>query len=475
MRVKNFGCRLNSYESQVIQDHLNQVNDQDVIVFNTCAVTAEAERQARQEIRKIHKQDPQKKILVTGCAAQVNPDQFVSMPEVFHVIGNQEKLVLETYQKLLGRDGDYSAQAIIETTSETPQDQNTLKASSKTHHQDLVRDRQGFKSPVSSEKVWMTDIMDVQESASHLVSGFEGKARAFIQIQNGCDHRCTFCIIPYGRGNSRSVPLGQIVQQIQLLQEKGYKEFVLTGVDITAYGQDLPGKPTLGQMVKRLLALAPTLMRLRLSSLDPAEIDEDLWQLIRAEPRLLSHFHISLQAGNDMILKRMKRRHTRQDIIHFAHTVKKYRPEAILGADIIAGFPTETDEQFLETKNIIQDAQLTLLHVFGFSPREGTPAARMPQLPGDVIKKRAAILRKEGEWALENVLSHLQGTQQRGLIESITKEGAATGKTDCFLPFALPKTPDLKEGEEITFQVTGHNASSLIGQLLDKIFDKADS
>ena len=374
-QVITFGCRLNTYESEVIKDLSHQAGLSGAILINTCAVTAEAERQARQTIRKLRRENPGAKIIVTGCGAQMNPTQYADMPEVTSVIGNQEKMQLETYQKLLD-SGNHA-------------------------------------------RVYVNDIMSVRETASHLVSGFEGKARAFVQVQNGCDHRCTFCTIPYGRGNSRSVPLGEIVAQIRKLMESGYQEVVLTGVDITAYGGDLPGTPTLGQMIRRLLALVPDLKRLRLSSLDPVEIDEDLWRLIGEEPRLMPHLHLSLQAGDNLILKRMKRRHLRQDAIGFCKKARDLRPGVAFGADLIAGFPTETDEMFENSLRIVDECDLSFLHVFPYSPRPGTPASRMPQLPKSVIKQRAALLRQKGDQTLQKLFDHWLGKTVDVLVESV--------------------------------------------------------
>ncbi len=356
MKVITFGCRLNTYESEVMKDHARKAGLDNAIIINTCAVTSEAERQARQTIRRARRENPDAKIIVTGCAAQVHPESFSSMPEVNQVIGNDLKLKAETWNPLL------------------------------------------------TERVRVNDIMEVKETASHMIAGFDHHARAFVQVQNGCDHRCTFCIIPYGRGNSRSVAMGEIVDQVRKLVESGYQEIVLTGVDITSYGPDLPGQPTLGQMVRRLLALVPDIKRLRLSSLDPVEIDEDLWRLIGEEPRMMPHLHLSMQAGDDMVLKRMKRRHLRQDLFDVCKRARQLRPDMVFGADIIAGFPTETDEMFENTLNAVKECDVTFLHVFPYSPRKGTPAARMPQVDGVVRKKRAKILRDLG---VEQVRKHL--------------------------------------------------------------------
>ncbi|MDZ4322746.1 MAG: tRNA (N(6)-L-threonylcarbamoyladenosine(37)-C(2))-methylthiotransferase MtaB, partial [Alphaproteobacteria bacterium] len=337
--IVTFGCRLNAYESEVIREKALSAGLTNAAIFNTCAVTAEAERQARQAIRKYRRENPDTKIIVTGCSAQISPETYSKMPEVDQILGNREKME-EKY----------------------------------------------FLPLPAHERVIVNDIMSVKETAEHLIAGFDGKARAFIQVQNGCNHRCTFCTIPYGRGNSRSVPLGVIVDQTRLLLEKGFKEIVLTGVDITAYGEDLPGTPTLGQIVKRLLAHVPELPRLRLSSIDSVEVDEDLLQVFEHEPRLMPHLHLSLQAGDDMILKRMKRRHLRQDAIDICHKFRTLRPDTTFGADIIAGFPTETEEMFENTLRIVDECDLTFLHVFPYSPRQGTPAARMPQVPKDIRK-----------------------------------------------------------------------------------------
>jgi threonylcarbamoyladenosine tRNA methylthiotransferase MtaB len=361
VKVVTFGCRLNTYESEVMKEHAKKAGLDNAIIINTCAVTGEAERQARQTIRRARRENPDAKIIVTGCAAQVHPESFASMPEVNQVIGNDLKLKAETW------------------------------------------------SPLLTERVRVNDIMQVKETASHLISGFETHARAFVQVQNGCDHRCTFCIIPYGRGNSRSVAMGEIVEQVRKLTQGGYQEIVLTGVDITSYGPDLPGKPTLGQMVRRLLALVPEVKRLRLSSLDPVEIDEDLWRLIAEEPRLMPHLHLSMQAGDDMVLKRMKRRHLRHHLFEVCEKARQLRPDMVFGADIIAGFPTETDEMFDNTLNAVKQCDVTFLHIFPYSARKGTPAARMPQVPGDVRKERARVLRELGTAQVQKHLSGLVG------------------------------------------------------------------
>ena len=381
-----FGCRLNTYESEVMRTHAKNAGLDNAIIVNTCAVTKEAERQARQAIRKARKTNPDARIIVTGCAAQINPQSFADMPEVSQVIGNDLKLKPETWG--------------------LPPD----------------------------EKIIVNDIMAVKETASHLVDGFEGHTRAFLQVQNGCDHRCTFCIIPYGRGNSRSVPIGAIVDQVRHLVEAGYREIVFTGVDVTSYGPDLPGKPTLGQMIRRVLALVPELPRVRLSSLDPVEIDDDLWHLIEHEPRLMPHLHLSLQAGDDMILKRMKRRHLRQDVIDVCNRARSLRPNIAFGADIIAGFPTETDAMFDNTLKIVEECDLTFLHVFPYSEREGTPAAKMPSVPLKIRKDRAAKLRGLGDVQLQKFMRAQIGKSAQAIIE---KNGI--GRTEHFAAVKLDK------------------------------------
>ena len=363
-----FGCRLNSYESEVIREHAAR-GETDRVVINTCAVTGEAVRQARQAVRKARREYPGRELIVTGCAAQLDADGFAAMPEVDRVLGNEEKLRAESFTV-----GPHAAVAV-------------------------------------------NDIMAVGEVAGHLVEGFEGRARAFVQVQQGCDHRCTFCIIPFARGNSRSVPIGAIVAQARALLEAGYREIVLTGVDMTAYGADLPGRPSLGQMVRRLLALLPDLPRLRLSSLDVIEVDADLERLIAEEPRLMPHLHLSLQAGDDMILKRMKRRHSRAEAVALTTRLRALRPDIVFGADLIAGFPTEDAAMFARTLDLVDDCGLTYLHVFPYSERPGTPAARMPQVPGPVRRERAATLRARGKAAQDSFLQAQIGSRARVLVE----------------------------------------------------------
>lgn len=407
-----FGCRLNTYESEVMRGHAKSAGMEDAIIFNTCAVTKEAERQARQAIRKARRENPDKKIIVTGCSAQITPDMYYQMPEVDQIIGNDLKLKPETWG---------------------------------VRHND---------------KVLVNDIMEVKETAGHLVEGFEDRSRAFLQVQNGCDHRCTFCIIPYGRGPSRSVPIGVIAEQVRGLVEQGYNEIVFTGVDVTSYGPDLPGSPTFGQMIRRVLALVPELPRLRLSSLDPVEIDDDLWRLIAEEPRLMPHLHLSLQAGDDMVLKRMKRRHLRADAIEMCRRAKEYRPDMAFGADIIAGFPTETDEMFQNTLDIVEECDLTFLHVFPYSEREGTPAARIPdQVPVPVRKARAARLRKAGEAQMQKFLKANINKRVQAVVE---KENMARAEN-----FALIRlNGDAPAGSLVFVQTGAVDNNALQGKII---------
>ena len=391
--VVTFGCRLNAYESEVMRAEALKAGLEGAIIINTCAVTAEAERQARQTIRKKRRENPNAKIIVTGCAAQIDPAKYSAMAEVDHVLGNAEKMKADSYAALI---------------ADAP------------------------------PRLQITDIMELREAAGHLIENFEGRARAFIEVQQGCDHRCTFCIIPYGRGNSRSLPMGDIVNQTKRLVANGYNEIVLSGVDITSYGPDLPGQPKLGQMVRRLLANLPELPRLRLSSIDVAEIeaDDDMMELIAHEPRLMPHLHLSLQAGDDMILKRMKRRHSRAQAVEFCQKVRSLRPDMAFGADLIAGFPTETDEMFENSLKLVEDCGLAYLHVFPFSARASTPAARMPQLPMPVRKDRAAKLRARGDAARDAYLARFVG---RSL--SVIMETATLGRSEEFAPvqFAAPQ------------------------------------
>ena len=414
--VVTFGCRLNTYESEVMKREaeaagLGALKD-GAVIFNTCAVTAEAVRPAKPSIRQARRENPNARLLVPRCAAQTHPASFVDMDEVDLVLGNEEKLKANSYRAL----PDFGVNDF--------------------------------------EKARVNDIFSVRETASHMVDAIEGRARAFVQVQNGCDHRCTFCIIPYGRGNSRSVPMGAVVEQVKRLAGNGYAEVVLSGVDLTSYGPDLPGAPKLGRLVKAILRQVPDVKRLRLSSIDSIEADDELLDAVANEKRLMPHLHLSLQAGDDMILKRMKRRHLRDDSIRFCEDVRKLRPDIVFGADIIAGFPTETDEMFENSLKIVEECGLTHLHVFPFSPREGTPAARMPQVRRDVVKSRAARLRSAGEVAYGRHLAALAGTSQRILVER-DGIGRTEGFTLAAIDTGLP-------GEIVSAVVTGHDGEKLI-------------
>jgi threonylcarbamoyladenosine tRNA methylthiotransferase MtaB len=399
--VVTFGCRLNSVESEVIRREAEGAGLSDTIIINSCAVTNEAVAQARQSIRKLRRERPAARIVVTGCAAQTQSEMFAAMSEVDRVIGNDDKMRGQAWRV---------ARAAFDIGD--------------------------------SEKVAVGDIMAVREMAPHLVAGFQGEGfqsglqnglpRAFVQVQNGCDHRCTFCIIPFGRGNSRSVPMGAVVEQVRALAERGHAEIVLTGVDLTSYGADLPGAPKLGMLTKQILRHVPELKRLRISSIDSIEADSDLLDTIATDSRLMPHLHLSLQSGDDLILKRMKRRHSRKDAIAFCARMRRLRPDIAFGADIIAGFPTETDEMFKRSEALVEECGLTFLHVFPYSPRPGTPAARMPQVPRGAIKDRARRLRGAGEAALRRRLASELGATREVLIESST-----VGRTEHFLPVAI--------------------------------------
>ena len=371
-RVETFGCRLNIWESEVVRDQAATAGLNDAIIFNTCAVTAEAERQARQALRRARRDDPDARIIVTGCAAQIAPETWDAMPEVDHVVGNHDKLAAPVWQSLAA----------------------------------------------GGEAIIVSDVMQVRETATHMLDAFSAHTRGFLQIQQGCDHRCTFCIIPYGRGNNRSAGLGQILGSAGRLVDGGCAEIVLTGVDITSWGSDLPGRPRLGDLVGELLRALPRLRRLRLSSIDPAEPDAQLMDVLAAEPRLMPHLHLSAQHGDDTILKRMKRRHLARDVVRFCDEARRRRPDVVFGADLIAGFPTESDAAHDATLRLIDRAGLTYLHVFPFSPRAGTPAARMPQLDGRLIRQRADALRTHGGKRLEGFLDNAAGSHDQLLVES---------------------------------------------------------
>ena len=412
-KFTTLGCRLNAYETEAMKELAGAAGVQNAVVVNTCAVTAEAVRKAKKEIRKLRRENPDATLIVTGCAAQTEPQTFVAMPEVNKVIGNTEKMSAGTWNGMAP---------------------------------DLIG---------QTEPVQVNDIMSVTETSGHLIDGFGTRSRAYVQVQNGCDHRCTFCIIPYGRGNSRSVPAGVVVEQIKRLVDKGYNEVVLTGVDLTSWGADLPADPKLGDLVMRILKLVPDLPRLRISSIDSIEVDDNLMQAIATEPRLMPHLHLSLQHGDDLILKRMKRRHLRDDAIKFSEDARKLRPDMTFGADIIAGFPTETEAMFQNSLKLVEDCALTWLHVFPYSPRQGTPAAKMPPVNGKDIKARAARLRTAGSDA---VAKHLSA--QMGKTHHILMENPRMGRTEQFTEVSFQT--DQPESQIVTATITGMRDQQLI-------------
>ena len=412
-KFTTLGCRLNAYETTAMKELAGAAGVQNAVVVNTCAVTAEAVRKAKKEIRKLRRENPDATLIVTGCAAQTEPQTFVAMPEVNKVIGNTEKMSAATWNGMAP---------------------------------DLIG---------QTEPVQVDDIMSVTETAGHLIDGFGTRSRAYVQVQNGCDHRCTFCIIPYGRGNSRSVPAGVVVEQIKRLVDKGYNEVVLTGVDLTSWGADLPADPKLGDLVMRILKLVPDLPRLRISSIDSIEVDDNLMQAIATEPRLMPHLHLSLQHGDDLILKRMKRRHLRDDAIKFSEDARKLRPDMTFGADIIAGFPTETEAMFQNSLKLVEDCALTWLHVFPYSPRQGTPAAKMPPVNGKDIKARAARLRTAGSDA---VAKHLSA--QMGKTHHILMENPRMGRTEQFTEVSFQT--DQPESQIVTATITGMRDQQLV-------------
>jgi threonylcarbamoyladenosine tRNA methylthiotransferase MtaB len=419
--VVTFGCRLNAFESEVIAREAGSAGLTDTIIINSCAVTNEAVAQARQSIRRLKRERPLAKIVVTGCAAQTQPEMFAAMAEVDRVVGNDDKMRIDAWR---------TARTALDGPSSFGID--------------------------ASEKIAVADIMAVREMAPHLLEGFQkGLPRVFVQVQNGCDHRCTFCIIPFGRGNSRSVPMGAVVDQVRALVERGHAEIVLTGVDLTSYGADLPGSPKLGQLTKQILRHVPELQRLRISSIDSIEVDRDLLDVIADDERLMPHLHLSLQSGDDLILKRMKRRHSRADAIAFCAQVRRLRPDIAFGADIIAGFPTESEEMFARSQDMVEQCDLTFLHVFPYSPRPGTPAARMPQVQGSAIKARAKRLRATGEAALQRRLASEIGFTRQVLIESTTQ-----GRTEHFFPGAIAgEVP----GVVRALVMAGHDGARLTG------------
>jgi threonylcarbamoyladenosine tRNA methylthiotransferase MtaB len=417
--VITFGCRLNAYESEIIRRNADAAGLGDTVVVNTCAVTAEAVRQAKQTIRKVARERPHARIVVTGCAAQIEPDAFVELPNVGRVVGNEEKLGAKYWRET--RD---------------------------------VLDAPAFGVD-REERIAVNDIMSVMETAVHLVDGLERRTRAFVQVQNGCDHRCTFCIIPYGRGNSRSVPMGDVVGEVRRLCARGFREIVLTGVDLTGYGSNLPGAPKLGALVKQIFKHVPDLERLRLSSIDSVEADRELLDAFAVEPRLMPHLHLSLQAGDDMILKRMKRRHSRADAIAFCEQVRRLRPDVAFGADIIAGFPTETEAMFARSLDLVDACGLTHLHVFPFSPRPGTPAAKMPQVAQPIVKERARRLRDKGAAAF---IRHLDG--EVGRRRRVLMEANDVGRTEQFTPVHVAAT--IEPGVMMDVMITGHDGRQLL-------------
>jgi threonylcarbamoyladenosine tRNA methylthiotransferase MtaB len=419
VEIVTFGCRLNAFESEVILREAESAGLVETIVINSCAVTNEAVAQARQSIRRLKRERPSSRIVVTGCAAQTQPETFAAMVEVDRVVGNDDKMRGQAWS---------DARVALDAGA-------------------------GF-GVEQSEKIAVSDIMAVREMAPHLVEGFQrGLPRVFVQVQNGCDHRCTFCIIPYGRGNSRSVPMGAVVAQVRALVERGHVEIVLTGVDLTSYGADLPGAPKLGLLTKQILRHVPELQRLRISSVDSIEVDSYLLEVIADDERLMPHLHLSLQSGDDLILKRMKRRHSRKDAVEFCAQLRRLRPDIALGADIIAGFPTETEAMFARSLDLVEACGLTFLHVFPYSPRPGTPAARMPQVSGDAIKQRAKRLRATGEVALQKRLASELGHTRQVLIESATQ-----GRTEHFLPVAIAgETP----GAVRALAITGNDGARL--------------
>tara|TARA_B110001454_G_scaffold215094_1_gene235925 strand:- start:2004 stop:3275 length:1272 start_codon:yes stop_codon:yes gene_type:complete len=415
-KIKTFGCRLNFYESEVIRKYADENKIKDTTFINSCAVTNKTVKDLKNTIKKLKKDEPENKIVLTGCAAQIHTDEFRAIKNVDAIIGNREKLENTTYERLQSQLG-------------------------------------------SKKYTNISNILEDKKAQSPIIDKVKDKIRAFVQIQNGCDHRCTFCIIPFGRGNSRSVNSDIIIEQIKKLINKGYKEVVLTGVDLTSYGHDLENYVSLGKLIKIIFKAVPTLKRLRLSSLDVAEMDEDLLDVIENENRLLPHIHLSLQSGDNMILKRMKRRHTRDNSIQLIKKLKSIRPDIVFGSDFIAGFPTETDEMFMNTVKLIEECSITFLHIFPFSPREGTPAARMPQVPYEIIKKRAKILRSLGEKKLIEYYENLTSKKVSVIVESKNR-----GRTDTFAKISI--SDEYKNGDLLNMTITGYNSFGLTGEVV---------
>jgi threonylcarbamoyladenosine tRNA methylthiotransferase MtaB len=438
------GCRLNAAESEAMRALAG--GEDDLVIVNSCAVTNEAVRQTRQAIRKAKRARPGARIYVTGCAAQVEPASFAAMPEVDRVLGNREKLLADSFTRAVRAEP-------VEAHSFTP------AADKESGGLRQAQAERSFLFPPSEAEIRVSDIMAVRETAPHLVAGFAERSRAFVEVQNGCDHRCTFCIIPYGRGNSRSVPAGRVVERIRMLVGEGHREVVLTGVDVTSYGPDLPGAPTLGQLVERILRHVPELPRLRLSSLDCIEMDETLFDLATGEPRFMPHLHMSFQAGDDLVLKRMKRRHSRAEAIETVARLKERRPEIAIGADLIAGFPTETEPMHENSLALVDQCDIVMGHIFPFSQKRGTPAARMPQVEPKLVKERARRLREACARRKQAWLERLVGTRQRVLVEK-----AGFGHAENFAPVRLGHSRESgNDGEIVDVIVTGVDSEMLLG------------
>jgi len=477
-QIVTFGCRLNAYESEAIKEALKKTDQKNLIVFNSCAVTSEAERELRQAVRRARKNNPDARIVVTGCAAQIDPEKYAKMEEVDLVLGNVEKSNPKSYslssQQTLKQDIEllktnksianapiYPAHSDLNETKF----KQGLNLNEYAIHKDRIffenrNAAANFLTANETSKIKVNDIMSVKDTAPQLVSYFENQTRAFLEIQNGCNHRCTFCIIPFGRGNSRSVAFGEIVLQVKKMVAAGHKEVVFTGVDISGYGEDLAAPITLSQMIKRLLKLVPELPRLRLSSIDVAEIDEDFFEILKNEPRFMPYLHLSVQSGDDLILKRMKRRHNRQQVLDFCAKAREIRPEITFGFDIIAGFPTETEEMFLNSVRLIKEAGIIFTHIFPYSKRDGTPAAKMPQVNGAIIKERAKILRETGQKELQKFLE-----SQVGKNLSVIVEKNGIGKSENFLDVKiLDGDRKIKSGEISEIQVCGMEGNFLLAK-----------
>ncbi len=470
-QVVTFGCRLNAYESEAIKEALKNSDQKNLIVFNSCAVTSDAERDLRQAIRRTKRENPQAKIVVTGCAAQIDPQKYAKMEEVDLVLGNVEKSKAESYSKTDSSSLAQSAEDLVSLNSESNltrssslrlNDDELVDVDHRDHKDriffDTKKSAANFLTPDETAKIKVNDIMSVRDTAPQLVSYFEDKTRAFLEIQNGCNHRCTFCIIPFGRGNSRSVAFGEIALQVKKMVASGHKEVVLTGVDISGYGEDLAAPITLSQMLKRLLALVPELPRLRLSSIDVAEIDEDFFELLKSEPRLMPYLHLSVQSGDDTILKRMKRRHNRQQILDFCAKARQIRPDMTFGADIIAGFPTETDEMFENSLNLISEVGIIFNHIFPYSKRDGTPAAKMPQVDGKITKQRAKLLREAGNAELQKFLQKQIGKKLNVIVE---KDGI--GRAENFIEVKI--STNQKAGEILSVKASSVEENFLIAEM----------